>query len=216
MTIQLSAAKRGIIGKKVFKLRQADKIPAVVYGHGLESNNIELNYNDFEKVFNEAGESTIIDLTINGDQPIKVLISDMQFDPIKHRINHVDLHQIKMDEELHAHVELKFIGESKMVKEEGGSLIHNLSELEIKCLPKDLIHEIEVDVSRLENFDDVITINDLKLPDTIEVVGHEGDDVVALVVRHKEEKEEPVATPEVATTEAASAPTEEGAKEKTE
>jgi len=204
MPINLTAEPRMVTGKKVFRLRQSGKIPAVVYGRGLANKNLELNYHEFEKVFQTAGESTIIDLKINGEQPIKVLISETQFEPISHKLSHVDFHQIRMDEKIHAHIELKFSGESKLVKEENGSIIHNLNELEIKCLPADLIHEVEVDISRLQTFDDVITIADLKLPAKIEVIGHEPDAVVALAVRHKEEKEEePAPSPEAAEVEAA-------------
>ncbi|MBI5765735.1 50S ribosomal protein L25 [Candidatus Falkowbacteria bacterium] len=190
MTIKLEAKKREITGKKVYSLRQANKIPAVLYGHGTINQNLELDYIAFEKVYQEAGENTIIDLILDGAVPLKVLIAEVQSDPIKGRFFHIDLQQIRMDEKITTAVELKFVGESKSVKEDGGVLIHNLSEIEIRCLPSDLIHEIEVDISSLEKFNDVIIIKDLKLPKNIEIIGHEAEDVVAMVAAPKVEVEE--------------------------
>ena len=191
MTLKLSAQIRNLLGKKVGAVRQGGKIPAVVYGHGLANKNLELDYNAFDKVFKEGGESTIIDLDIDGEL-LKVLISDVQYDPVKDLYNHVDFHQIKMDEKINANVELKFIGESKAVKELDGVLVHNISELEIKCLPGDLVGEIEVDISKLDTFDDVVTIGDLNISKKIEIIGHELTDVVAIVSRPREEEKEEV------------------------
>lgn len=196
MTLKLNANIRSLLGKKTNVIRQEGKIPAVVYGHGVENKNLELEYNVFDKVFREGGESTIIDLNIDGEE-IKVIISDVQYDPVKNRYRHVDFHQIKMDEKINAAVELKFVGEPKAVKEFDGVLVHNISELEIKCLPGDLVGEIEVDVSKLDTFDDVVTIADLVISDKIEIIGHEPSDVVAMVSKPRaEEVAEEVATPE--------------------
>src|SRR3989338_10117933 len=214
MTLKLSAQIRNLLCKKVGAVRQGGKIPAVVYGHGLANKNLELDYNAFDKVFKEGGESTIIDLDIDGEL-LKVLISDVQYDPVKDLYNHVDFHQIKMDEKINANVELKFIGESKAVKELDGVLVHNISELEIKCLPGDLVGEIEVDISKLNTFDDVVTIGDLNVSKNIEIIGHELTDVVAIVSRpREEEKEEVVATEPTA--EAAAAAEGEVKKDETD
>ena len=197
MTLKLDSKVRTIVGKKVSQLRKSAKIPAVLYGHGTANQNLELAYNDFEKIYKEAGESTIIDLAIDGGETVKAIISDLQHDPVKHVISHVDLRQVRMDEEIEAAVALKFIGEPKIIKEDGGSLVHNLTEVEIRCLPGDLIHEIEIDVSALASYDDVITIKDLPLPANVEIVGHEPEDVVAMVAKQREEKEEVVVAPVV-------------------
>lgn len=212
MTIKLEAKSRTVTGKKLFQLRAKSIIPAVVYGHGEKSQSIELDYVKFDKVYAEAGENTIIDLEIDG-KAAKVLVADVQYDPVKNRIIHADLHKIKMNEKINANVELHFVGESKAVKEDGGSVNHAISEVEIRCLPADLIHGIEVDVSALVTFDDVIKISDLKVPANVEIVGHEDEDVVASVVGIQEEKEE-VSAP--AEGEAAPAEGEAKAEEKKE
>ena len=152
MTLKLDAKIRTSLGKKAEAVRQEGKIPAVLYGHGIENKNLELDYNTFDKVFKEAGESTLIDLSVDGEA-VKVLVSDFQFDAVKGYYTHVDFHQIRMDEKVSTHVEIKLIGEPKAVKELGGVLLHNISEVEIKCLPTDLINEIEVDVSEFKKLD---------------------------------------------------------------
>ncbi len=205
MTIKLNAKPRTVVGKKVADLRQADIIPAVLYGHGDKNLNLALPFQEFNKVFAQAGENTIIDLAVAGtDQPIKVLVADTQLDPIKNQVIHVDLKRIKMDEKITANISINYIGEAPAVKELGGIFVHNLDELEIKCLPGDLIHEVDVDISTLKSFDDIISIADLSIPATIEIIGHEPTDVVATVTPQKVEAEPVVET--------SSAETEEQAK----
>lgn len=190
MTLNLTAQKRTVTGKKLFVLRQENKLPAVLYGHNIDNQNLTLDYNAFDKLFSQAGGSTLVDLSIDGGQPQKVLISQVQYEPTKHRFSHVDFHQVRMDEKINAKVALQFIGESRAVKEDGGVLVHGISEVEIQCLPAKLIHEIEVDVSVLNGFDDTVKIKDLKLPTGLEIIGHEPEDVVAMVSQPKAEEEE--------------------------
>lgn len=209
MAIKLEAKNREVTGKKVYHLREENQIPAVFYGHGINKN-FALDYVAFEKVYKEAGENTIIDLETDG-QIAKCLVAGVQYDPIKQTIIHVDFKQVKMDEKIKATVSLEFVGESKMVKEEGGVLVHNVDELEIECLPGDLIHEIVVDISVLNTFDDVITIRDLKLPESVEIIGHDLNDVVAMVSEPKVEEEAPIVQPEAA---APAAPAENKEEEK--
>lgn len=196
MTLKLEAKTRTDLGKKAEFLRQAGKIPAVMYGHGEENHNIELNYIEFEKVLEEAGESTLVDVNIDGSKAVKTIIADVQRDPVKGRIIHADLHQVNMKEKINANVQVEFTGESRAVKEDGAVLIHNISEIEINCLPGDLMSEIIVDISALDKIGDVIMIKDLKIPVGVEILNHEEEDVIALVAAPKEEKEEaPVAAP---------------------
>lgn len=194
MTIKLDSKIRTLTGKKTEEVRDAGKIPAVIYGHGVKNKNLELDYNTFDKVFKEAGESTIIDLNVDGET-VKVVVSAVQYEAVKDTYRHVDFHQIRMDEKLTANIELKFVGEPKAVKDLGGILVHNISEVEIKCLPADLINEIEVDVSGLDNFGDSVVFSELKVSDKIEILGHDENDVVAMVSEPREEIEEEVEAP---------------------
>ena len=100
---------------------------------------------------------------------------------------HFDLRQIKMGEEMNVNVELNFVGESSALKE-GGTLVRGKDYIEIRCLPKDLISEIEVDISKLETYDDVILVKDLPTSEGVKVL-HEGDELIAKVSAPMSEEE---------------------------
>ena len=197
--VNLSTSLRQLTGKSVKQLRDQGKIPAVLYGHQIKTVSLAVDYNTFEQVLKIAGESTLVDLTIDDQKPVKVLIQDYQTDPLSGQVIHVDFHQIKMDEKLHAKIELKFIGESPAVKEFGGILVKNLHVLSVECLPEDLVHEIEVDLSSLKALNDSIHISNLKVPQGIKTL-NVADDIVVLVQPPRSEQElaDLQAKPEVA------------------
>ena len=188
MDLVIEAKIRKELGKKTKKLRKNNFLPAVLYGHGIKNISLSLNYNSFDKVFSKAGESSLIDLKIDNKNPVKVLVHDIQKNPVTGFYIHVDFYQVKMTEKITTEVELEFIGESKAVKEQGGILVKSLDKVEIECLPKDLIQSIQVDISHLNNFNDMIRIADLKLPAGIEIK-EKMDEVVALVQPPRTEEE---------------------------
>jgi large subunit ribosomal protein L25 len=175
MTFKLSANVRTEKGEKV---RSKSVIPAVIYGAGSDSVSLTLDYESFAKLFKEAGEASLVDLVIGDKNEGKVLIHDIQYDPISDRINHVDLRRIDMNKEMTATVELRFINESPAIKEQGGTLVHNIDEVEVKCLPKDLVSHIDVDLSVLKNFDVVIKVGDLNIPNGITITSPHIEDLV--------------------------------------
>jgi large subunit ribosomal protein L25 len=178
-------------------------IPAVVYGPHLKVNKlVKASANALKKIVSAAGESTLIDLVVDGKTEGKVLIKEEQRDPVKDTLIHVDFYEVDMSKEIHAEIPLRFVGESKAVKELAGVLIRSINEIEVKCLPADLVSHIDVDISLLNTFDDVIKIHDLKLPKGIKLV-HETDDVVATVAEPKAEEIFETAPAEGAVAEAA-------------
>lgn len=187
-SLVLEAQLREERGKKAKLLRDKGMIPAVLYGHGVKNVNLMVDARVFEKIYKQAGSSSLVDLQVAGQKPTKILIQEVQYDPTGGRVLHVDFHQVKMTEKIHAEVEINFIGESKAVKELGGILVKNISSLEIECLPQDLIHEFKVDISVLENFEQMIRIKDLKLPATITIKEND-DEVVASVQPPRSEEE---------------------------
>lgn len=179
---------------KAQAVRAAKKIPAVFYGKDVGPLNLEVDYKEFRKVFLSAGESTIIDLKA-GDKTYKVLIHDVQLDPIKDTVSHVDFLNISMDKEIEADIPFVFIGVSPAVKELSGTLSTQKQTLRIKCLPKDLPHSIEVDISSLAVFHDSIHIKDLVLPPNVKVLDNLSLTVATVVPPRKEEEEaKPVPT----------------------
>ncbi len=177
MTLSINAKKRD--DSSAEELRAEDLIPGVVYGgERKQTDSFSVSYNDFEKIFQEAGESTLIDFQIEGDQePVKVVVKELQYNPVSDRITHIDLKQIKMGEEMEVTVELNFVGESAAVKALGGTLSKAINSVTTRCLPKDLINSIDVDLSVLETFEDSIKISDLNVPAAVTIV----DDAEILV-----------------------------------
>jgi large subunit ribosomal protein L25 len=181
MEIKLNAWPR-TAGEKLEK----DFVAAVLYGPEVESKSLKIKRNDLEKTFKAAGESTLINLEIDGGGMVKVLIKDTQYEPLKGTFLHVDFYQVNMKKKITAEVSLEFIGESRAVKELGAMLIKNLHDVEIECLPGDLIGSIAVDISVLREFHDTISISDLKVPSGVKILD-EADASVATVVEPKAE-----------------------------
>lgn len=198
LKLEASVRKEGENSKDMVK---KGFIPAVVYGPHLKANKmVKIGANQFNKVFAVAGEATLIDLVVDGKPEGKILIKEDQRDAIKNNIIHVDLYEVDMKKEIHANVPLKFIGVAPAIEAEGGILSENIDEVEVKCLPGDLISHIDVDLSSLVHLHDVITMSDLKLPAGVKLTS-ETNDVIVTVTDIKVVKEEPVAVP--AETEAA-------------
>jgi large subunit ribosomal protein L25 len=170
MTFGLNVKKREVTGKGVKNLRKQNLIPAVIYGKDAPPQNLIVEYLPFSKLYKEAGESSLIDLKIDEKMPVKVLVQDVQTDPTTGKFSHIDFHQINMKEKITVEALLKFIGEAPIVKETGGTLIKSLDAVKIECLPQDLIHEIEVDISSLKTFEDAIHVKDLKVPSGVKIL----------------------------------------------
>lgn len=187
MTLELTVKIRKTLGKKVKSLRKKGFLPAVLYGIKDKSASLEVDYSKFEKLFSEAGESTVIKLKV-GNENKNVLIHDFSRDPISGKFIHVDFYEVRMDKPITADVLLVFEGESSAVKEQDGILVKNISEVEVEALPADLPHEIKVDISVLNTFDDRIHVKDLKVASGVKILA-EPDEVVASVTPPRSEAE---------------------------
>jgi large subunit ribosomal protein L25 len=194
--IILKAEERKEIGgaKKIITLGY---IPAVVYGPGAANQNIKVKKVEFEKVFHQAGESNLVDLNI-GDKPgIKVLIKDLQKNPVKNIFSHVDFYQVDMKKKITTNIPLNFIGDSKAVKELGATLIKNFDEVEVECLPEDLVDHINVPLEMLNNFEDAIRIKDLKVSGGMKIM-RDAEDIIILAAEAQKEEAAPVVAAPVA------------------
>ncbi len=175
--ITLNSEKREITGRKIRKIENR-KIPAIIYGHGIENKNIWVDANKFSHVFAETGESTIVQLKVDGEK-INVLIHDYQVDPILDNIIHVDFFQVRMDEKVISDVSIVFTGEAPAVKAMGGTLT-TTDSISVRSLPGDLPSEITVDISVLKDFDTSINVKDLKIPDKVEVLLEETQTIASV------------------------------------
>lgn len=174
-------------------MRDQGEIPAIVYGSNEETRSITVSRVDFLRVFREAGESSLVALDIEG-KTHDVLIHDVQFDPVSDAPIHADLLVVRQDKELEVDVPLVFEGVAPAIKELGASLVKVLHELPIRTLPKNLPHNIIVDVSGLTTLDSQILVKDIKLPAGVEVTVDPEEVIVSLTVAGEEVVEEaPVA-----------------------
>lgn len=167
MNYAISATLRTNTGRRAHLERDERRVPAVVYGKGVPAQTISVPQTAFEKLLKQAGFSSLVDLTIEGQSPVKVVIKEFQRDHLTMEPMHVDFHQVRMDEEMTAEVPLVFIGESPAVKTAGGTLVKSLDAIEVACLPANLPHEITVDLSSLVTFEDSINVGSLKLPEGV-------------------------------------------------
>lgn len=163
-------------------------LKAVVYGHGLPSRSIQVATSDFLKLFRAVKHSSLFDLAVGKESPVKVLVGEVQVNPINMQPIHVDFRQIRMDETLTVSVPLVFTGESVAIKALGGTLVKSLDELEVECLPGNLPKEIMVDLSQLQTFEDMITVGSLVLPQGVKST-HAPEDAVATVEAPLSEEE---------------------------
>jgi large subunit ribosomal protein L25 len=190
----IKAKSRDILGKKVEKIRAEGLVPAVLYGHDIKNQNLAVNAGEFKKLFEETGESKLIDLAIDDKKPVKILIHEVQFNPLKNDVAHIDFYAIKADEKISTEIELEFVGEAPAVKL-GAVLVKTYDAVEIECLPEELekMDKIIVDLTVLKNFGDAVHIKDLKVPAGVKIKV-DPEEVVALVEQIAEEKVEEVKT----------------------
>ncbi len=188
--ITLSAKIRKETGKKTDSLRQAGKIPAVVYGHGVKNVSLEVDYKDFQRVFKQTGESSLVELSIEGETLKRpVLIHELQIDPVSDNFIHIDFLQPSLKEEVEVKIPLVFEGVSLAVKDLGGTLVKNIAEIEVKALPQNLPHEIKVSIDGLNNFGDHILVKDLIIPKDVKISKKPDEIVVSVAEPAKVEEE---------------------------
>ena len=188
-TIKLEVQKRDKT-VRVKDLRAQSLIPIEYYGRGVENQSFQADYQTFRRVFRKTGGNTLIDLVIDGkDSDISVLVHNVDFHPVTDDIIHVEFANVIMGEAITTSVPLEFVGISPAVKELGGTFGAHLNEVEVKCLPRDLIHSIEVSIESLVDFHASIRVSDLIVPDTVEIVTNPEDSVAAVSAPREEEEE---------------------------
>jgi len=178
---------------KIKAATQQGDIPAVVYGPKQESMSLAVNKQAFEKLFAEAGESTIITLTGLAES-IEVLVHDVQFDPARGGVIHVDFYAIERGKELTTNAPLEFVGEAPA--EKYGSVVKALHEVEVTCRPSALPSHITVDLSVLTEVDSQILVRDLVVPEGVKIE-NDADAVVATIAVAREEDDEVSEAPDM-------------------
>ena len=188
----LTATKRSKTDK-LASIRSNGMIPAVVYGVRVENTMISVPSVDFQKILKIAGESSTIVLELTGDKTLKetskkidVLIHDIQVDPIKGFPIHIDFLAIDMNKPVEVTIPIEFTGIAPAEKDGLGVLVKTLHEVEVEALPKDLPHNVVVDLSVLALLDDQIHVESITLPKEVKMIT-DAKEVVALIAPIKEE-----------------------------
>ncbi|MFH1668220.1 MAG: 50S ribosomal protein L25 [Candidatus Komeilibacteria bacterium] len=169
--ITINAELREIGNKGALKeARRANKLPVVLYGFELANMNAWVDAREMEKVFAKAGMSSLVEVKVGEQEPVKVIIKEVQFDPVTDKLVHLDLYKVDLKKAVDVEVHIILTGVAPAVKALGGVLIHGLNSIHIRCLPEDLLSEIKVDLSELVEINDAIHVASLKLPENIELL----------------------------------------------
>ena len=193
--IELAAHKRDLLGKKVRFLRREGITPVNLYGHGLESTSLQIETPALKKALAQAGRTSLVHLKVgSAKRPHVAIVRGIQRDPVKGELLHVDFYQVRMDEKLKIAVPLVLMGKAPAVKDLGGILVQEMGSIEVECLPANMPHSIEADISGLVQLDQAVHVKDLHVGDGVTILADPGK-VVAKIARLRVEVVEAVAAP---------------------
>lgn len=178
-------------GECIKTLRASKNVPAVVYGHKQEAISIKMGSSDVLRAFRAAWENHVVSLDVDGKK-MDVLFHEVQKAPVSGDIIHVDFYAITKGEKVHTHIPLVFVWVSKAKAEEGAIIEELVKQVEVKCLPTDLVDSFEVDLAKLEKTWDNIKVWDLNISSKFEVLSS-SDEVIAIAAKAKVEKIEDTA-----------------------
>jgi large subunit ribosomal protein L25 len=198
--VVLKASKRNVIGKQVGALRQAGKLPAVLYGHHVDSTPIVLDAHETALTLSRLTSSSLVTISLDG-QEYPTLVREKQRHPIKHHFLHLDFQALSLTEKTHVKVGIELTGTAPAVKTYGAILVTPLTELEVECLPQEMPERVVVDISGLAEVGDAIHVSDLKLPGEVEILTDPEEVIVSATAARAEEvapaEEEEAVEPEV-------------------
>lgn len=192
-TLELQAEPRTAVGRGLRKLRDEGYVPAVLYGHGLAAQNLQVKQRALERLLAHGGAHSLISLSVAGVQePYTVLLREIQRYPTRPQVQHVDFYRVVMTEKLQTSVPLVLVGQSLAVASGMAALIQNLDSVEVECLPGDLPSALEIDISVLERADQNILVSDLVVPSGVEILEDPETVIVSLAAARVAVEEEAV------------------------
>jgi len=217
-TLELKVTKRHIEGKKVKELRRQGITPAHLFGPKVESVSIQVDTPSLKRTLGEAGHTRLISLHIAREKsPRTVMVREVQIDSLKDEVLHVDFYQVQLTEKIKVDVPIYLIGESAAAKAKGNTLVQELNELTIECLPANIPSTIEVDVSPLLTADLMIRVKDVQVAKDVTILNDPGVVVARIAIEQVEKEiEKPKAEEAVEGEAAAEGEEAEGKKEPTE
>jgi large subunit ribosomal protein L25 len=201
-TLELKATKRHIEGKKVQTLRRQGVTPAHLYGPGVESLAIQCDTPDLRNILVDAGHTQLVSLKLGHEHhPRIVMIREVQIDNFKGGVLHVDFYQVNLAETIRVNVPIFLTGESAAAKMKGNSLVQELNDLTVQCLPGNIPSRGEVDVTPLVTADQLIRIKDLPAIADVTIINEPGVVVARIAVEVVEVEQPKVVAEEAEATE---------------
>jgi large subunit ribosomal protein L25 len=210
---ELSLERRQVLGKKVAQLRRAGILPANIYGHGIESVSVQIDFEAMEHTLKAAVANEVMDLKVAGENAARpAVIHHIQRHPLTSGLLHADFYQVSLREKMRADVPLVIVGQSEAVSTYNGVLVTAVEAVHVEALPLDIPSSIEVDISSLAELESAIHVRDLPVPPNVSVL-NDPDVVVVKVasptIAAELEEEAAVAAEEAAATAEAEAPAAE-------
>ncbi len=166
----VSAEPREVVGKKVSTLRRQGILPAVVYGAGRESENIQLDAREFDVLMRHTNRNTLVDLKIGKSRATPVLLQNVHEHPVRRNPVHVDFQVVSMTEAITIDVPVNYMGDSTAADKLGGTLLHLRESVSISALATALPQAIDLDITPLDSFDAVLHVSDLIVPDDVTIL----------------------------------------------
>ncbi len=192
--IVLKATKRDVVGKKVGALRRQGKLPAVLYGHSIETTPILLDAYDGAQTLSRLTSSSLLTIDLDGKQYL-AQVREKQRDFIKNRLVHVDFQIVSLTEMMHTKVGIELTGTAPAVKNFNAVIHTGLTAIEVECMPQDLPARIVVDISGLAEIGDSVRVREIVLSDKVKIMADQ-EEIIAIAAASKKEEvsaEAPVA-----------------------
>lgn len=169
--MDLTVQNREKFGKRTGALRKHGFIPAELYGSGLANLHLAVPTKAFQKVFKQAGESTLINLVLESDnnQRRPVMINNVHLDPVSDEVLSIDFYQVRLDKAIKVKVGINFIGEAPAVKNQGGIFVKSMQEIEVEALPANIPHSLDIKLDHLTEIGKSIYVRDLPLPTGVKI-----------------------------------------------
>jgi len=197
--VVIPATHRTVTGKKVGVLRREGKLPGVIYGHHVEPIAILMDSREATRTLATLTGSSLVTINVDGKE-YATLVREKQHDYLKNTLIHVDFLAVSLTEKIRAEVTIDLTGVAPAVKDYNAIIVHNLSALEVECLPQNLPQSFVVDLSSLAKIGDAVYVRDIPAPAKVEILTH-ADDIIVVATATKEEAEveavEGAAEPEV-------------------
>ena len=183
--VVLKATKREVLGKKVGALRRAGNLPAVLYGHRIETTPITLDAHEAALRLSHLTTSSLVMVDLEGTE-YPALVREKQKDYLKNRLLHVDFQVISMTEKVTTKVGIELTGIAPVVKGFSAVIVTVLSELEIECMPQDLPARVVIDISGLTEIGAAIHVRDVVISDKVQILDDPGETIIVASATREE------------------------------